>query len=68
MTKKTAVPAKTGKKGNRRGDGEKIYMSGEPSEEESKNPNIVRINMKQFDEESIKSTSFFTDIGAEEIL
>ena len=48
---------------------QKVYMSGEPTEEESKNAdNIVKIQMKQYDPDSNKATSFFTDLNAEQIL
>ena len=43
-------------------------MSGEPTEEESKNSNVVKIQMKQYDPDSNKATSFFTDLNAEQIL
>ena len=44
-------------------------MSGEPTEEESKNAdNIVKIQMKQYDPDSNEATSFFTDLNAEQIL
>ena len=43
-------------------------MSGEPTAEESKNPNIVKINMKVCDPELSRPTAFFTDLHPEEIL
>ena len=43
-------------------------MSGDPTAEESKSPNIVKINLKMCDPESIKPTAFFTDQNPESIL
>ena len=43
-------------------------MSGEPTEEESKNNNVVRIQMKPYDADDKKATSFFTDLNAEQVL
>jgi len=69
LEKKTAV--KTSPKGGPRRSvaiNERVYMSGEPTEEEQKNDNIVRIVMKPFDPDSNKTTSFFTKLNAEQIL
>ena len=43
-------------------------MSGTPTEEESKDQDVVQITLKPYDEEHSKATTFFTDLTAEQIL
>ena len=61
-------PAKT--KQVRRGVkyGEKIFIGGEPTAEEAKNENIVKIKMKQTDSDMADKTAFFVNLDAESIL
>ena len=48
--------------------GEKIYLSSEPTAEEAKSPNIVKINMKQCAPDMAIPTAFFTNLEADSVL
>ena len=52
----------TGKKGVRRGEniGDKIYMSGPVTDEESKEGNVISIAMEKFEPVTSKNTLFFS--------
>jgi len=45
-----------------------VYMSGDLTEEEQKDPNIIKLNMKPYNSQLAKNTAFFTDYTPEQIL
>jgi len=45
-----------------------VYMSEELTEEEAKNPQVIKLNMKPYKAELAKTTAFFTDYQPEQIL
>ena len=47
---------------------EKIYLSSEPTAEEAKSPNIVKINMKQSAPDMAVPMAFFTNLEADSVL
>ena len=66
--KKMAVKAK---KGNRRGEtiANNVYLSASDlTPEENKDPNVIKLDMKPYNAELTKTTSFFTDYSPESIL
>ena len=46
----------------------KTYVTGDLTEEEQKNPSIVRLILKPYNPGFGKSTSFFTDYKADQVL
>merc|ERR1712151_681534 len=68
--KKMAMKAKQGNK-TRRGEqiANNVYLSAEDlTEEESKDPHIIKLDMKPYNADLAKTTAFFTDYPPETIL
>lgn len=66
MDRKNAVKTNSAKKVRRSVQhNENVYMSGDLTEEESKDTNIVKIEMKPLNQVSNRTTNFFTDLNAE---
>merc|ERR1711971_214608 len=66
--KKMAVKAK---RANRRGEqiANNVYLSAEDlTEEESKDPHVIKLDMKPYNADLAKTTAFFTDYSPETIL
>jgi len=66
------MAAKSKANANRTRRGEQIqnnvYMSGDLTEAEAMDPAIIRLNMKQYNANLSKNTTFFTDYDPEQIL
>jgi len=64
-----AMKAKQGQRA-RRGEqiANNVYMSEELTEEEAKDPTIIKLNMKPYNAELAKTTAFFTDYTPEQVL
>jgi serine/threonine protein kinase len=67
--RKMAMKQKQGQRA-RRGEqiADNVYMSEELTEEEQKDPHVIKLNMKQYNAELAKTTAFFTDYTPEQIL
>jgi serine/threonine protein kinase len=69
--KKLAAKAKAGQNKTRRGEqiANNVYLSGlDLTEEELKDPKIIRLDMKPYNQQLTKTTAFFTDYSPESIL
>jgi len=65
------MKAKAGQNKTRRGEqiANNVYLSGlDLTEEELKDPKIIRLDMKPYNQQLTKTTSFFTDYSPESIL